>query len=497
LSEIKLSIRSSSLVFEIIDRIRDRRRDLLCIAILVCITLASCLPLLTKYPTPGGDEPGFVDVAINLNTRGVLGTPAYRDLLPGADTHVYWQPPMYFVGLAGWFSMAGTGLVQARTFSLLWAVLIVVLVFVLARQDAPTAASMAAAALLAVSYYLTNRAKVARMDAMCIALTLSALLAYRLARDRTGVGLFATSGAVAGLALLTHPLGIVAIATLAIERVLSLGRAVFVDVRTYVLMSCCGLVAALWLALILQDLDSFRLQMAAQFERKALLGSYWHQFSMARTHVVSVTVVCGAATWLLFTSVRRKEPTSVVAIAFALSFAAATSGRETGYFSYFYPLGCAAVAVALDRVPRARVLVYLGVAFAIANELAVLGYDVYRYRDRDYDALAKTVREVVPPGRCVFLGPSGATPYFALLRRNPMRIAVPVSTPDPEAHRRVAEACGYIAVEGTVTYMPDVDRLLRDETPLVVVDQGPGYRLEIYDVHRSSPHPDRDRGTLK
>ncbi len=263
------------------------------------MTLASCLPLLTKYPSPGGDEPGFVDVAVNVANRGVLGTPAYEGLLPGAEAHIYWQPPLYFLGLAGWFSVFDVGLVQARSFSLFWAVTIVILVYAIARRHAPSTPSVIAAGLLAVSYWLTNRAGAARMDAMCVALTLASILIYQLGHDRARLGLFGLSGLVAGLAFLTHPLGIVAVATLTIHLVVSERRGVLSAPRTQVLLASFALPVAGWIGYIFQDPESFRLQMGAQLARKQQLGSYWYQFWMAKTHAITLVVVLGAAAWLM------------------------------------------------------------------------------------------------------------------------------------------------------------------------------------------------------
>jgi hypothetical protein len=60
-----------------------------------------------------------------------------------------------------------------------------------------------------------------------------------------------------------------------------------------------------------------------------------------------------------------------------------------------------------------------------------------------------------------------------------MRVAVPTPT-EPQAHRKVALASDYIAVTTPLVYLPDVNELLSGLTPVAVVDQGPGYSLELY-----------------
>ena len=97
------------------------RQDAACLLLAVLLCLALCLPLLLRFPVPGGDEPGFVDAAFTLLHKGYLGTELHVGLLPGFERHIYWQPPLYFVLLAGWIGSFGMGLVQVRSFSLVCA----------------------------------------------------------------------------------------------------------------------------------------------------------------------------------------------------------------------------------------------------------------------------------------------------------------------------------------------------------------------------------------
>jgi 4-amino-4-deoxy-L-arabinose transferase-like glycosyltransferase len=452
--------------------------DARAILLVVSVTLASCLPLLVKYPAPGGDEPGFVDAAYSVATRGSLSTQVYPGLLPGAEHHLYWQPPLYFLTLGGWFRAFGTTLTTARSFSLLWAIVTVVLVYLTARRHVPRAPATIATVLFAASFWLTNRASIARMDMMCIALTLAAVFIHLIARERRSLTLHGLSGFTAGLALTTHPLGVIAIAIVAGHEVLSDGVGVLRSRRTFALLGGFAVAAAAWGVYVARDPATFMAQMARQLERKAQHGSYWDQFWMAKTHALTLVVTCGAGAWLVITSWRT--PTrAVVAIAFAMSFGVATFGRETGYFSYFYPFACIALAMALSAAgPWRRALLAI-VALAFLNEAVILANDIRRYRHRDYAALSRTVRDAIPRGATVFIAHPAVTPYFALLGRNPMRVAVPTST-EPQAHRHVALESDYIAVTTPLAYLPDVNDLLSGLTPVAVVDQGPGYSLELY-----------------
>jgi 4-amino-4-deoxy-L-arabinose transferase-like glycosyltransferase len=459
--------------------VTDSTRDRFLPVLLVFLTISVNLPLLTRYPAPGGDEPGFVDAAVTLATRGFLGSEVHRDLLAGIERHLYWQPPLYFVALAGWFRLVGIGLVQARAFSLICAAILVVEVYVLSRRYSPPWPSAIGATLCAVSIWVTTGARFARMDMLCVVLTFACVLSYLQARDSDRPFLFGLCGVLAASAFLTHPLGVVAAGVVSIHLLSSAGRPRIRNTPVNLIAGCFGCGVFLWLVYVLRDPQSFELQMIAQLARKLTAGAYWYQFWMARTHPISLLVVVSAGFWLALKGWRTAE--SAIASGFLISFAAATYGRETGYFLYFYPWGCCAAAVLLGQVRGRRSLLCAALALAFVNETAILGYDVWRYRGRDYDSLARAVRDAVPAGATVFVGFPEVTPYFALLGRNPMRVAVPVATATPDAHLDAARTSDFIAVSVPVMYLPEVAVLLSGQHPVAIVDQGPGYRLAIFD----------------
>ena len=199
---------------------------------------------------------------------------------------------------------------------------------------------------------------------------------------------------------------------------------------------------------------------------------------MAKTHIVSMLVVLASGFWLVLTRWRSTERT--IALGFVISFAGASYGREMGYPLYFYPWGCCAVAILLTQIRKWRALLYVILALAFVNDGAIIVHDMWRYRYRDYDALTRTVREAIPPGATVFIGFPEVTPYFALVDRNPLRMAVPVLTPRPDSHLQAAKSCDFIVESIGAPYIPELAELLKGRTPSAVVDQGPGYRLAIY-----------------
>lgn len=454
------------------------RRDGAAVAFLLILTLASTLALLTQYPAPGGDEPGFVEVAYNLLTRGTTGTSAYEGLLPGAERQVSWQPPLYFVALAAWMAVTGTDLASIRFFSALAALGVVLSAYVLARRHAPTRAALLGASLLAVSHWLTTRGRIARMDALCILLTVLTILLWQRAQDNRTRTYVIASGIVAALALLTHPLGAIAMTVLLLDLFVDKRIAALRDWRTWYFLGgflCTLTVAA---ALAAPAYEPLRAQVALQLVRKQSLGSYWSQFWIAKTHGVTLTVALCGSTWMVLT---RSREARLPALAFGVSFAAATTGREIGYFAYFFPFACVSLAILIGHRPL-RGFTGVALSLSLVNESGMLAYDVYRYGHRDYSEVTNVVHATILPGQSVFLGHPDVSPYFALLGRNRVRIAVPTPTKPPDAHRRAAEKSDFIAVTRPVWVLPDVDALIRDAAPIATMDQGPGYRLELFAV---------------
>ncbi len=453
-------------------------RDAACVAFLLLLALAAWLPLLTKNPTPGGDEPGFVDPAATFARRGFLGTNLYLGQLPGMERHVYWQPPVYFVSLGLWFKAFGIGLVQARLFSVFCGLVIVLCVYWLSRFWASPWQSLGVSALCAVSVWVGDGARVARMDALCAAFVLLCAAFYlRAVRRTTRPAAYSLVGLFAGLALLTHPLGIAA--ALAVIAHMAWRRRhfpEFVAVLTPFLLCLLG-----WLAYIGQDIGAFRAQMGAQEARRALYAEppFWFWFFSSKLHVWTLAILLGSGAWAA-TQMRRFRDADFVVLLGFVTLVAATYGRLSFYFVYFVPLFCVTLALCLQATSiAAKRGADWGLALALGVELIGFGRDVRQARSMDYSHLASVVRAAVPPGKTVFLSYSYLSPYFALSGRNLLRAAAPVPLPPGYSLDRVVGGCDYIAVPS-----PLIDTGLRHwitgKKPVATAADG---ALAVYRLH--------------
>ncbi len=320
------------------------------------------------------------------------------------------------------------------------------------------------------------------MDALCAAFVLLCAACYLQALRRADrPAAYSLAGLFAGLALLTHPLGIVA--ALAVVAHMAWRRRRFAEFGAVLAPFFLCLLG--WVVYIEQDVGSFRAQMGAQAARRALYAEppFWFWFFNSKLHVWTLAILLGGGAWAAAQGRRFRDADFIVLLGF-VTLVAATYGRLSFYFLYFVPLFCVALALCLHSTSTAAKRgAGWGLALALGIELAGLGRDAWHARHADYSRLASVVRAAVPPGQSVFLGYSYLSPYFALYGRNPLRVAAPVPLPPGYSRDRVVEGCDYIAVPS-----PLIDTGLRHwiagKKPVATAADG---ALVVYQVHERVP----------
>ncbi|HEX5369841.1 MAG TPA: glycosyltransferase family 39 protein [Dehalococcoidia bacterium] len=95
--------------------------------------LAFTLPNLGNYPPPTDDEIWILSSADKLANHGVFGT----DLFAGfwhAESYYLWNMPLHHIVLAGVFKVFGTSIFAARSVSVLYGAVTILLVYALGRR---------------------------------------------------------------------------------------------------------------------------------------------------------------------------------------------------------------------------------------------------------------------------------------------------------------------------------------------------------------------------
>ena len=234
---------------------------------------------------PWCDEAWFAGPAVNLVTRGYMGTPVldptaawgevgFRDIRQ-VDRYTYWIMPLFPFTLSVWFRILPVGLFTDRLYSVMWGAVALLAWFVLLRKLADDArVALCGIALMAIDFTFLWGAGVGRMDMMCAALGSSALAVYVSLREGHFRGAVVASNACVAAAALAHPLALGWCAAL-------IALTLFYDRRRiripHVLLAGVPyLLAGLaWASYILQNPPLWWEQFSSDAHHRTLTGSLW------------------------------------------------------------------------------------------------------------------------------------------------------------------------------------------------------------------------------
>ncbi len=167
---------------------------------------------------PWCDEAWFASPAANLLESGTMGTsfidthdPIHKDI----SKYTYWQPPLYFLVQAVWYSLVGFSLFSMRALSTFWGLVLLISWLAIVRLLTENRwLALLTVALIAVDYQFLANASDGRMDTMCAALAFAGYAFYLALREhRLGSALLVSHTLVVASGL-SHPNGILAFAGL-------------------------------------------------------------------------------------------------------------------------------------------------------------------------------------------------------------------------------------------------------------------------------------------
>lgn len=187
-----------------------------CYWTIVILVVAAYLALATASAMTGApwwDEAWFASPALNLMTKGFMGTSVLdpSGWLKGVDQYTYWVMPLYLVTLAGWFKIVGYGLLSMRLLSALWGlVALSSWFFIMKALSRDKKVALLTLAFIALDYNFIMMASVGRMDMMGAALGYAAFAVYLSFRRRNFALAFVGGNALVAASAFTHPNGVFA-----------------------------------------------------------------------------------------------------------------------------------------------------------------------------------------------------------------------------------------------------------------------------------------------
>jgi 4-amino-4-deoxy-L-arabinose transferase-like glycosyltransferase len=512
-------------------------RHLLARCVILAIT-ATCVlwfcfsakALLLNYPPVWPDEACFANPAINLLQHGHLSTDLLQGALPGIEKHTYWMPPLYFIYLAGVFLLAGPSLEALRIASLVPALGLLVLTYVLARRvGLGRWLSLLPIAILTVDAVFLRGALVGRMDMLALFLTLLALWFATTGnlRNARSTRLFVV-GVICGLPAMVHPVGAIAPASVFIWFLLSPET----RTRRCILLFLAGLlvVALSWLCYILVDPSSFLGQFGAQLARKSARHTSLHSITASvsilsqqyAAHFGRLVEVIWAPPLLLlgiiglilrgrtpaFTELQLRNRRLLLCCEL-LAAALVLWGGEMWYLVYLIPIAAIGLCLLLRELVRRWPSDWEGIGVLLALiGIWICGFVWINVKhvvtvknsnvaaESDYKYFSGEISQSIPSGSRVLLA-IVPDPYFVLRNRPDLvlREYVPDNLPVPhDVYLRYLANADYIVLGEPQTFALTVEDFVQLHGTLIgtVGTSGKGYFARIYKVN----HPAQNSGEI-
>jgi len=391
---------------------------------LLLFTLLSA-PLFLRWPPPMADEEMFGDVARSFGEHFRLASP----LVAGQEHGMYWQPPVYFLLLAPIIKTFGWSLAVLRGFSFSIGILVVALTYLVARSFASQSAARVGTLLLVFNPHFLTYIRYGRMDGLCVLFILgSVLLAWRAIQHR-GARRLVFPGLVAGAAILTHPLGVIAPFTILLWLVI-VHRREKIDLLMSVVWFSLPIIAAMafWLVFLWQDPHAFLVQMQYQLARKdrGWLVSSMGFFQRYRflPLVLALGIIGVAAAWDIWRRSRENVGLLLLVVANLVTFGVITTRFELPYYVYWAPLASLAAGVAVTQSSsRWRNALRIIALAAVLNGVAYLAYVTYsiHWKERTapgYYELARSVAAMLPAS-CLVMSAGYPSLYWGLREERP------------------------------------------------------------------------------
>jgi hypothetical protein len=283
-----------------------------------------------SFPVNNIDEATFLSPAYNLAVHGTFSTDIHASFLPGADTYTYWMPPLYMFLLGGVLKIFGVSILNAKLFSYLLTLCSAFLLSLLTKDR--YVRTILVSLFLICPFIIIISARI-RMEALAIVLICLSILAVK---RQWPVHL---TGALAGLAALTHPMALPCCAAMAF---FSLRR----GFRPLMIFSMAALVVILpYVFYVLEDFALFKEQMNIQYARKAAATLN----KLKLEYILQFVPTSLAALVFLFLCKREREFRIFLSISLILTVILILRSNEFNYQVYTIPYLIAAIGLFLEE----------------------------------------------------------------------------------------------------------------------------------------------------
>src|SRR5262245_10823698 len=218
------------------DLLHTRRRfklDYLIFALLLGSWVFVACQRLATVPVPETDEAYMLHVSYEMLNNGRLAMPFRRFLGGHIETNWHSLTPLYYVFLAGFMKLTGWGVLQGRVFNLITAVLLMIVVYAIARRMLDWRVGLLAVLLLMSDAVFFEHARLLRNDYIAAFAAMLAYLFYEIAEERKRPRWFIATGLMAGASVMLHSNGLYILGTIPLMMLLTRGWQVIKDKSLY------------------------------------------------------------------------------------------------------------------------------------------------------------------------------------------------------------------------------------------------------------------------
>jgi len=389
--------------------------------IVVALVLFAALAIGTAIAErPQIDEGMFASPALNLATKGFMGTTVLETQnspLTRIEQRTYWVMPLFLLNQALWYKLFGFSLVSMRSLCAFWGLVAILSWFlIMLKLSGDKRIALLTLILIAFDYTFINSAAMGRMDMMSAALGFAGIAAYLSLRERNLKLAVLVSQTLVVLNGLTHPNGIMAFAgllflTLYFDRRSINRRHVALALLPYLVG---GSIFGWW---VMKDYPAFK----AQFIDNALMkgrltgfSSPWmgvvREFTQRYPHayglgprseghtgpvylksLILIAYAAGIIGTLCVKSIRRNRNYRALLILTGIYFLIMSlidGQKETPYLVHLIPMYMALLAVWLDWLLKTRLVPAPLIAVALCGLFALqVGGTFLRIRQDTYHRL--------------------------------------------------------------------------------------------------------------
>ncbi|MFH0936767.1 MAG: glycosyltransferase family 39 protein [Candidatus Daviesbacteria bacterium] len=448
--------------------------------------------LFLKEPLIWPDEALFVDVAHNLLRNGVMGSSLLGDLMEGYMSYAYWTPPLIYYFLAFWMGIFGEEIEVIRMLPFIFSILTLFLLFLISKKLFNSYfLAFLSVLLVSLNYSFSNITRVARMEIFTFFFILASLWTFLLAYEKKRVVFLFISGLCIGFAILSHPLGAIAIPIIVFSLLLEK-----ISLKTK-LKNICYLfiplfsLLSLWLLSMKDSFNYFLTQYQQQLIRKDIqIPNVFIFFNNDSAWRILFLCYLFLFILLLIQFLRlRKFSHFFILIGLVVSSIILTYGKEIWYFAYFQPfIALASVVLVKDLIKKISfssfatlittcIIVFINLNLTF-NDIKNAGT-----KEKDYHQFVNLIKSNLPKESSVFLT-CAPDPYFDLRKEKGLTLyEFPPILVSEESYKALLNSVDFIVFNMIVELdpVPVLGNYINNNTSETIsIDQPSGYRAKIF-----------------